>query len=83
MTETTKETIKICNFEFTILSFPSGNSMALIPMGNTKQEKKMFDDLVYNNPKIYTGTSKIKIKEDIRYFITNYKPQKDEHQKNT
>ena len=68
-------TEKILGYTFDITEFPSKYIMITAPMGDTKSDKEMFDDLVYNHNLLYTGETKNKLKiiSNIRKFITNYK----------
>lgn len=63
----------ICNYECQVLVFDSGNVSIGVPMGDSKKDKKMFDELVYNNKDIYNGTEVKDVILKVRTFIRNYK----------
>lgn len=65
---------KILGYTFTVIELESGYISFGAPMGETKEDKQMFDDLVYYNKTLYNGNIKDKkqIVENIKGFIKKY-----------
>ena len=64
---------KICGYHCQVLAFESGWVSIGVPMGDTKKDKKMFDELVYNHKEIYNGKTVEDVVSKVRTFIKNYK----------
>lgn len=66
---------KIAGYYFRTIELPSGYISFGAPTGNTPEEKRMFDKLVYYNQRIYNGKTedKQKIMANIRAWIDDYK----------
>ena len=67
-------------YEHKILEYPihisvttSSGVLISVPMGETPEDKKMFDELVYFNKSVYHAKTRIEVIKKVRTWIINYK----------
>lgn len=63
---------KILGYPCHVHQTTESGCIVAVPMGKTKADKKMFDDLVYYNKSEYFGNTKKEAVDKVRNFIKNY-----------
>lgn len=65
--------VEIEGYECQLFETPQGRCSIGVPMGDTPEDKAMFDKLVYYNKPVYHADSKEKVIEQVAEFIKDYK----------
>lgn len=66
---------KIAGYMCRIFVLPDGRAQVGMPFGNTKEEKVMFDNLVYYNKSVYNGKTISDAVDKVRNFIRSWKKE--------
>jgi hypothetical protein len=69
--------VKVAGYGMVLVKLPSRYMSLHIPMGDG-EDKKMFDELVYYNQRLYNGKDEQTIKGNVTKFIKEYKARKCE-----
>lgn len=65
--------VKIEGYNCQIFETPERKYSVKVPLGETEEDKLMFDKLVYYNQMVYHADTAEKVIKQVRNFIKNYK----------
>lgn len=66
----------ICGYECRVFETPEKYISIGVPMGDTTEEKKMFDSLVYHNKSVYNGKgSRLEVVRKVKNFIIKWQKE--------